>query len=101
MVEAIWKMALDLTLADDPNLPDLLDDLGDDLARQYEHSGMIYYLEEAIFYGQKAIDLTPLNYPDLASRFNSLGGRLARLYERTNKTEDLDNTINPPRPSFS
>jgi tetratricopeptide (TPR) repeat protein len=78
---------------DHPSLARMLNNLGRKLEDQYDRTGKIEDLEQAIRVSRQAVDITPGDHPDLAVLLNDLGNQLGSRYERTGKIEDLEEAI--------
>jgi Tetratricopeptide repeat len=80
-------------IADHPDLPTMLNNLGNVLERRYECTGQVTDLEMAIEKAEEAVGLAPSDHPDLAVWLNNLGNVLEIRYERTGQVADLEMAI--------
>jgi len=67
------------------------------LRKQYEWTGDIVNLEEAIQVARQAVILIPKDYSDLAMCLNNLGSKLKMQYERTGDMAHLEEAIQVAR----
>ena len=81
------------TPPDSPDLPSLLNNLGNGLRDRYARTGQLADLEEAIRVFQQAVQRTPPDSPDLPSLLNGLGNGLSDRYARTAQLADLEEAI--------
>jgi tetratricopeptide (TPR) repeat protein len=89
----LWMRAVQLTPADSPDLPSILNNLGTGLSARYARSGELEDLRRAIESYERAVQLTPADSPDLPSRLNNLGNGLRARYARSGELEDLRRAI--------
>ncbi len=66
------QQAIDSTPDWHPNLPNYLSNLGVSYLRQFEHTGMLESIKNAIFYQQQAFNISA-RHADLPSYLGNLG----------------------------
>jgi CHAT domain-containing protein/uncharacterized protein YjbI with pentapeptide repeats len=93
----LHRRAIDLTVPDTPNLPDLHDTLGLDLADRYEIGGDAADLDQAIEESRHAVNLAATR-PDIdrewvADYLLNLGANLHSRFTHARTSADLDQTI--------
>ena len=67
--------------------------LGIFMCMQYDHTGQITHLNQAILHLQQALDVATSNDRNLASLLNVLGDSLMKHYEQTGDVQALDQAI--------
>ncbi|KAF5331233.1 hypothetical protein D9611_013063 [Ephemerocybe angulata] len=90
-----WKNAdtqLESIRVDDDVAAQLNNDAAS-LWRNFEQTGELPTLNDAISFVRQAVDLTPQGHADLPSRLSNLGGMLCRRFERTGELADLADAI--------
>ncbi|KAH6883559.1 CHAT domain-containing protein [Thelonectria olida] len=93
----LTRQAVNSTPDDHPDKAGWLNNLGISLERQYERTGEMAELEEAIGIARQAVDSTPDDHPDRAACLSSLGNQLGRRYKRTGKVANLEEAISIAR----
>jgi len=78
---------------DSPDLPALLNSLGNGLRARYARSGSLDDLEEAICVSQQAVERTAPDSPDMHTYLNNLGNGLSDRYARSGSLDDLEQAI--------
>ncbi|KAF6754601.1 CHAT domain-containing protein [Ephemerocybe angulata] len=80
-------------VAEEEGLFEVLVERGNALARQFEKTGNLVAIDEAIGIQERAIQLTPADHPTLRSTLNDLGNSFLARYERTNDVLDVTKAI--------
>ncbi|KAL4950438.1 CHAT domain-containing protein [Aspergillus filifer] len=89
------------TPKDHPDHARRLNNLGNQLGKQYSRTGVLADLEEAIQYGREAVHATPEDHPNRARRLSNLGTQLGKRYSRTGMLADLEEAIQLGREALS
>ncbi|KAJ3531711.1 hypothetical protein NMY22_g8039 [Coprinellus aureogranulatus] len=87
------RKALELMPDGHADLPIRLANLGDSLSVQFERTGNIEHLNEAILLEKKALELTPDNHPNLPIRLSNLGRSLLSQFKHSGSVGYLDEAI--------
>ncbi|PVF92186.1 TPR-like protein [Serendipita vermifera] len=88
-----YRAAIEVIPEDDPQVPDILNNLGISLRRRFEQVGCLDDINEAIERHEIAIILRPDDDSDKSGRLINLGGALFRRFERIGNLDDLENAI--------
>ena len=70
-----------------------LNDAGITAIRQYQTSGQVADLNQAVEFWHRALNLTPFDSPDRPGHLNNLGNGLSDRYARTGELADLEAAI--------
>ncbi|CAI7627541.1 unnamed protein product [Penicillium glandicola] len=93
----VSRQAVAATPDDHPDLPILLNNLGNKLQSQYEQTGRMEKLDEAIRLSRQAVEVTPIGNPNLTGCLSTLGNMLESRYERTGQIGNLEEAIRVSR----
>ncbi|KAJ7642899.1 CHAT domain-containing protein [Mycena rosella] len=88
-----FQAALDATLNEHPDRPDLLHSIGTCLTDRYWKSGNQKDLADALHKFQEAVDLTPEPHPDRAEHLKSVAICLTDRYRALGDPKDLEDAL--------
>ncbi|PVF92843.1 hypothetical protein CPB86DRAFT_147129, partial [Serendipita vermifera] len=88
-----FEAVANVTLEDDPNLPDILNNLGVFLQCRFKQLGQIADINESIERLEKAAGLTADNDPHKPAYLNNLGNSLQGRFQRFGAVDDMDSAI--------
>ncbi|KAF8162174.1 CHAT domain-containing protein [Mycena galopus ATCC 62051] len=89
----LYREALDICVASDPDYDMFLYDLGNALDQRYEHDGDLADINEAVQLHKRSLELRPFPHPNRVACLDRLGFEMHRLYQRRGDPKHNDEAI--------